>query len=253
MIVTLDDNRRGRDFAVGDLHGCLRPLQSLLNHVAFDRQHDRLIAVGDLIDRGEHSLPCLELLTQDWFYAVRGNHEARALEWCAARERQQPALDLQLMWQIDGGEWFFHLSPQQQRYCQQLMQPMPWAISLQAGQRRYAILHAEVPPEIDDIDTFYRRLRAGDHAVKQACIWGRERYINNLQRPIVGVDYLICGHTPGDPQDALHGNSLDIDFCAFAMASGGALGMLELGQEQLYINSRSGIRQTTLASLAQRH
>jgi hypothetical protein len=52
MIVTLLPNRTGRDFILGDLHGAFPFLQALLSHAHFDEHHDRLIATGDLFDRG---------------------------------------------------------------------------------------------------------------------------------------------------------------------------------------------------------
>lgn len=41
-------NRRGRDFVVGDVHGCLRTLEHVLREVGFDEDRDRLFSVGDL-------------------------------------------------------------------------------------------------------------------------------------------------------------------------------------------------------------
>lgn len=49
---TLDVNRRGRDFIVGDLHGQKALLERALPLVNFDPAADRLIALSDLIDRG---------------------------------------------------------------------------------------------------------------------------------------------------------------------------------------------------------
>ena len=49
-------NRMGRDFVVGDVHGCFRTLERCLRQVRFDRDRDRLFSVGDLVSRGPHSL-----------------------------------------------------------------------------------------------------------------------------------------------------------------------------------------------------
>ena len=45
-------NRTGRDFVVGDVHGCFRTLEQALGQVGFDRERDRLFSVGDLVNRG---------------------------------------------------------------------------------------------------------------------------------------------------------------------------------------------------------
>lgn len=68
-------NVEGRDFVVGDLHGCFEELLKLLKYVSFDVEKDRLFSTGDLIDRGPRSLDCISLLSKSWFYPVLGNHE----------------------------------------------------------------------------------------------------------------------------------------------------------------------------------
>ena len=74
--VSLPVNDRGRDFCIGDLHGCRQMLDQLLTAVDFDPQRDRLFSVGDLIHRGPESAACLCLAEQPWFFPVMGNHEA---------------------------------------------------------------------------------------------------------------------------------------------------------------------------------
>lgn len=75
FVKKMPQNIEGRDFVVGDLHGCYDELCKLLEHIKFDYQKDRLFSTGDLIDRGPKSEKCLELLEKDWFYSVLGNHE----------------------------------------------------------------------------------------------------------------------------------------------------------------------------------
>lgn len=75
----LPENIKGRDFIVGDIHGCLDLLLAKLQAVGFDEQKDRLFSVGDLIDRGPQSIECLGLLRKPWFYACLANHEAMML------------------------------------------------------------------------------------------------------------------------------------------------------------------------------
>ena len=48
-------NTHGRDFVVGDIHGCFDLLQQALDEAAFNPDRDRLFSVGDLIDRGPQS------------------------------------------------------------------------------------------------------------------------------------------------------------------------------------------------------
>ncbi len=75
FIQNVPANVDGRDFVVGDLHGCFDELAKLLKYVNFDPKKDRLFSTGDLIDRGPKPEECLELLNKPWFYSVLGNHE----------------------------------------------------------------------------------------------------------------------------------------------------------------------------------
>ncbi len=72
-------NTEGRDFIIGDLHGCLTLLTSALDNMTFNPDKDRLFSVGDLVDRGPDNEACLDLLNEPWFFSVMGNHDAMLL------------------------------------------------------------------------------------------------------------------------------------------------------------------------------
>ncbi|XOV84227.1 MAG: symmetrical bis(5'-nucleosyl)-tetraphosphatase [bacterium] len=67
-------------FAVGDVQGCLREFEILLERINFSSQ-DRLWLVGDLINRGPHSLEVLRLVhgMHAQVKVVLGNHELHFL------------------------------------------------------------------------------------------------------------------------------------------------------------------------------
>jgi hypothetical protein len=67
-----------RRIFVGDIQGCREPLERLLTAVAFVRGRDRLLPVGDLVNKGPDSPGTLTLLMQLGAEPVLGNHD---LHW----------------------------------------------------------------------------------------------------------------------------------------------------------------------------
>lgn len=70
----------GRTFVIGDVHGCPKTLEQLLFNVCNIEIGDKLIFIGDLIDRGPDSKSVLDIILNliDSKYEViliRGNHE----------------------------------------------------------------------------------------------------------------------------------------------------------------------------------
>jgi serine/threonine protein phosphatase 1 len=197
-------NTTGRDFVVGDLHGCFDKFNAELVRIGFDRQVDRMFSVGDLGDRGAKSKECAELLYEPWFHAVRGNHEQMAVE--AATDRN--AMILLLM---NGGDWFHELSCAEQQEIQRLYADLPLAIEVETKEPdgRFGILHAECPvADWNELEAALTGPNAESFA--QWCIWNRERISNRNDAPVANVRAVICGHTP--VRDAVRlGNHVFID------------------------------------------
>lgn len=70
----------GRVIAVGDVHGCARELAELIERLALTRR-DRLILLGDLVNRGPDSAEVIALARQHAHRALLGNHELRLLNY----------------------------------------------------------------------------------------------------------------------------------------------------------------------------
>jgi bis(5'-nucleosyl)-tetraphosphatase (symmetrical) len=81
------------DYVIGDIQGCLGGLDKLLTHIGFNPQQDKLIAVGDLVARGENSLGVLELCYSlgDSFTSVLGNHDLHLLTTQAGLKEVKPS------------------------------------------------------------------------------------------------------------------------------------------------------------------
>lgn len=69
---------------VGDLHGCGESFAALRDAIKFDPNHDTLVLVGDLVNRGPTSLETLRWIVAHahCVQAVLGNHDLHLL-WCA--------------------------------------------------------------------------------------------------------------------------------------------------------------------------
>lgn len=203
---TFDRNRRGRDFAIGDLHGCYQQLVDRLAEVQFDPGCDRLFSVGDLIDRGPDSLRCLQLVFEPWFFAVQGNHEQMML---AAFNHASPgALPL---WCINGGHWILEQDWAQVESCARAaLERMPRAMEIElAADVHLGLVHAEVPG--GDWHSLHRPL--SEQQLAQLW-WARERLARRDSSPIAHIDLVLVGHSIVATPTRL-GNTLFIDTGAF--------------------------------------
>jgi bis(5'-nucleosyl)-tetraphosphatase (symmetrical) len=76
-----------RRIFVGDIQGCREPLDRLLAAVGFVPGRDRLLPVGDLVNKGPDSPGTLDLLMRLGAEPVMGNHD---LHWLAKGRAQDP-------------------------------------------------------------------------------------------------------------------------------------------------------------------
>jgi serine/threonine protein phosphatase 1 len=79
---------QGRIFAIGDIHGYLNKLRTLMGKISIDPERDHLVFLGDYIDRGPQSREVVDyILEMQWLYpntvCLLGNHEVMFQEYLA--------------------------------------------------------------------------------------------------------------------------------------------------------------------------
>lgn len=138
---------------VGDLQGCARELDDLLDAITFDPARDQLWAAGDLINRGPDSLATVRRWRELGGRGVIGNHEVYAL--CARSgvwPRKADTLD-QLFAAPDADELFASL---------RALPAMAFLPGVDDG-RDVWLVHAGLDPRWIDLHATAARIEATKH------------------------------------------------------------------------------------------
>lgn len=79
-------------FVVGDIHGCLDMFSRLMDKIKWEPAQDRLIFIGDYIDRGKNPKGVVDYILaltkcSDRIECLIGNHEAIFLDYLSGKDR----------------------------------------------------------------------------------------------------------------------------------------------------------------------
>jgi len=217
---------RGRDFVVGDIHGAFDLVLRGMDRVRFDPSVDRILSLGDLIDRGPGSHRTARFLAHDWVHAVRGNHEDMLLEAYADGE-PHPAV-LAFLHGRNGFAWWRDTPDGLKADILAAVRPLPLAIELDTARGSVGLVHADVPAGLS-WPAFLARLEAGDEAIAHEALWSRRRVDYGDESGVPGVGRVFVGHTPL-PRLARLGNVYAVDTGAvhgLLHGSDGALSFVE--------------------------
>lgn len=186
----LPTNTQGTDYYIGDIHGCYSETMSILSDIGFDFNKDRLLSVGDIIDRGSESYKCLSLLKEPWFYCVKGNHEQLMVDALLQGDRGSHQC-----WMANGGNWFLYTTLAQDAEIDKHLLPLnnlPHVIVCDG----IALVHAD----------FY----GTELTSQEEVLWGRQRHTSKDRNVVTEFSVVVCGHTPVDEVEVL-GNVVYID------------------------------------------
>jgi serine/threonine protein phosphatase 1 len=239
-------NTSGRDFVVGDLHGCFTLLEKELTLRQYDPSRDRLFAVGDLVDRGSESPSVLDVVRRYDIQSVRGNHEDMIVRWHRHGGNASSV-------RCNGGEWLLEMAHDSPRLDDIVayMAALPYAIEIETDDGLVGIVHANVPmPSWDQmVEALEQEKRDG--RTRRQVLWDRSRWksrkttgllsvgsaaVQLLRRfapgwpepggRIEGVMAVVVGHTPAR-EPMVRANVINVDT---GLVYGGNLTLLRLDE-----------------------
>lgn len=174
----------GRTLVVGDIHGCLDEFTALLDEVGYRHGRDRLILLGDLVNRGPNSHGVLRLAQDLGAECVIGNHERRLLRYRdTGEESVLKSYDRDTIDNLEEADWRFMAAflpwveiPRHEAVCVHagFLPGVPWRTQ-----------GPEIFTRIQVIDSQGRPAKRGDAPASPLWAW-RWR----------GPPFVVYGHTP---------------------------------------------------------
>lgn len=193
----LPQNKQGRDIIIGDLHGMKHVLDLLMLEVNFDKRVDRLISVGDLIDRGPANEQVLSLLDAPWFFPVRGNHDQFLIDSVDSEVGKAN-------WMNNGGIWSDARSQSELKAYARALDTLPYLIEIeQENSLPVGIVHADLPlkmswPDVKGVllnEPTSEKEADLREEVEETLLWSRKRVKKGITKPVSGVRMLFVGHS----------------------------------------------------------
>ncbi len=185
-----------RTYAIGDIHGEYNKLQNLMfilgDKHALDLSKDKIIFMGDMIDRGLDSYPVLtyiKKLQEEYannVVVLAGNHEHLMLDYHHCRDKWD-------LWGINGGH-ATRLSFKEHtgfKSCPDDIIEWLEKLPLFHKEKGFFFSHAPIPQ-----DDYRRNPVLGDFFTKEELIWSFSRevpedyFAREHDRGVIGV----CGH-----------------------------------------------------------
>ncbi len=189
-----------RIFAIGDIHGEYDKLQNLMfilaQHHCLDLAKDKIVFMGDMIDRGPDSFKVLKYvrkLQQEHpknVIALYGNHEDLMVKWHNGTDKWD-------LWGMNGGDATRKSFKKSYFYkdegaeCPPILLEWVQSLPLSHKEKGFFFSHAPIPQ-----DDYRRFLDKGRGFTKDELIWSfskevpEDYYARVHDRGVIGV----CGH-----------------------------------------------------------
>ena len=204
-IKALTPNMQGHDYFVGDIHGNFEGLRQALDAVGFKSNKDRLIAVGDLVDRQPRGDLAMHWLKAPFFHSIRGNHEDLYLKWRSLKndiDAQEDYEERLYFRGSNGGDWVKKYDESVHCVLEEALSQLPYFLSVPLPDGKViGVVHAEFPDNTCWPRVIMSLLDRNEDLI-DSMTWGRERWrsARKQQDPfedknqIFGLDAVVCGH-----------------------------------------------------------
>lgn len=170
-------------FVVGDLDGSLSGLQKALNRTGFVEHVDHLICLGDMIDRGNESIPLIHYLLDINADFVLGNHEHLMLESIISQDETAMRL-----WTSNGGAWHHDVDKAKLDSVCNLFLNSSLSILLEYRDIEVGLSHT-LPPSWN-----WSSPPENSKSTVESLLWSRELFKSQKQSSNIGVNFSIHGH-----------------------------------------------------------
>ena len=132
--VHFDANKRV--FVIGDLDADLAKFEQALKSVNFDKNHDVLFSLGDVIDRGADSVKLIKRFIELGVYMSLGNHEHMLLESLLTHDK-----DYFSLWVKNGGRWHIDTSDEELEFVCNYLRNRPLSYLLDYRGAKIGLSH----------------------------------------------------------------------------------------------------------------
>lgn len=213
----------GHRFLLSDIHGYWDKAEKALLKAGYNSERgDKIICIGDLIDGGNDSGFCLELIKNDnrFITSLLGNHEYFLLNSASP--------DIFSKWMMNGGSWILEPNELDKlEYYRSIVSSFPVAITIETAKGKLGLVHGSVPKQFKSWGDYVKAIdnrQNLDKLVFDSC-WSRhayyleEHFLDDIQCVIVGHNtvkeltwrgsYLFID--TGNKSEAGNASAIDID------------------------------------------
>jgi len=191
-----------RLIGIGDIHGCYELLLDLVERsVMFDPDEDRLVFLGDYLDRGANSKEVVDYVSglkkhyPGQIVLLKGNHEDLALRAMLCIGDEEACTHARMLWYLNGGEATVNSFRGIEKARQTLI-PFIGSLELYHETEEHIFVHAGIPYG-----------KSPETASSDEILWDRSYSYN-------GRKTLIVGHSPKSKIERLK-NIISLDTGAY--------------------------------------